>query len=307
MQGNPLVSIIIPTYNRAHLIGETLDSVLAQTYTHWECIVVDDGSTDGTDEVLATYVEKDSRFQYHHRPKDRPKGANVCRNYGFELSKGKYIQWLDSDDLIGQEKIDEQVTILEQNRGLLIATCKWDYFSDSSGLNDIKEELRSVYGSFCEMKDFLEQLAQSGGFFPPHAYLLPRKIVHDSGNWLEYLQINQDGEYFSRIFLRSQGVLFSERSKVYYRLAIASNVSVISNKKKMTQAVDSWKLIEANFVLRFGSATNLVQISKKYLVRRISELDHDFIRENRIFFYGDRPKTIANTFRKIKNKLRFKF
>ena len=73
MQEHPLVSIIILTYNRAHLIGETLDSVLAQTYTHWECIVVDDGSTDATDEVLATYVEKDSRFQYHHRPKDRQK------------------------------------------------------------------------------------------------------------------------------------------------------------------------------------------------------------------------------------------
>ena len=58
----PLVSIIIPTYNRAHLIGETLDSVLVQTYTHWECIVVDDGSTDGTDALLATYCKKDSRF-----------------------------------------------------------------------------------------------------------------------------------------------------------------------------------------------------------------------------------------------------
>lgn len=84
----PLVSIIIPTYNRAHLIGETLDSVLAQIYTNWECIVVDDGSTDSTAELLAFYVEKDSRFQYHHRPKDRLKGANACRNYGFELSRG---------------------------------------------------------------------------------------------------------------------------------------------------------------------------------------------------------------------------
>ncbi|WP_372938266.1 glycosyltransferase family 2 protein, partial [Seonamhaeicola sp.] len=87
----PLVSIIIPTYNRAHLIGETLDSVLAQTYTHWECIVVDDGSSDHTSQVVATYCKNDARFQYHQRPLDRPKGANACRNYGFELSKGEYI------------------------------------------------------------------------------------------------------------------------------------------------------------------------------------------------------------------------
>ncbi|PHQ28660.1 glycosyltransferase family 2 protein [Leeuwenhoekiella nanhaiensis] len=307
MQENPLVSIIIPTYNRADLISQTLDSVLAQTYKNWECIVVDDGSTDETSEVVQRFLDKDSRFQYHHRPKNRLKGANTCRNYGFELSKGKYIQWLDSDDLIGQEKIDEQVAILEKTRGLFIATCKWDYFSDCSDLHDLKEEVRSVYGSFFEIKDFLEQLARSEGFFPPHAYLLPRKLVYDSGTWLEYLQINQDGEYFSRIFLRCKGVLFSERSKAYYRLATSSNVSALSNKEKMIQAVDSWKLIEANFVLRFGSATSLVQISKKYLARRISELDPDFIRENRLFFYGEKPKTIASTLKKIKNKFRFKF
>ena len=63
-----LISIIIPTFNRAHLIGETLDSVLAQTYPNWECIIVDDGSTDTTDEVVGEYVKKDSRFLYHHRP-----------------------------------------------------------------------------------------------------------------------------------------------------------------------------------------------------------------------------------------------
>lgn len=307
MSEKALVSIIIPTYNRAHLIGETLKSVLEQTYKNWECIVVDDGSKDETSEIVQCYLDKDSRFKYYLRPKNRPKGANACRNYGFELSKGEYIQWLDSDDLIGQEKITEQVALLEQKGGFFIATCKWEYFSESSNFNGLKESERSVYNSFLDMDDFLEQLARSEGFFPPHAYLLPRKITIDSGNWLEYLHINQDGEYFSRIFLRSQGVLFSERSKVYYRLATGSNVSALSNKKKMIQAVDSWKLIEANFVLRFGSATNLVQISKKYLAQRISELNPDFIRENRIFLFGEKPKAIIRTFRKIKNKFRLKF
>lgn len=100
MPKQPLVSIIIPTYNRAHLIGETLDSVLAQTYQNWECIVVDDGSTDDTDKVMAQYCEKDSRFQYHHRPKDRLPGGNAARNYGFEVSRGEYINWFDSDDMM---------------------------------------------------------------------------------------------------------------------------------------------------------------------------------------------------------------
>lgn len=96
---NGLVSIIIPTYNRAHLIGETLDSVLAQTYQNWECIVVDDGSTDYTETLMAEYMAKDARIQYHHRPNDRLPGGNAARNYGVELSKGRYINFLDSDDL----------------------------------------------------------------------------------------------------------------------------------------------------------------------------------------------------------------
>jgi len=101
----PLVSIIIPTYNRAHLISETLDSILIQTHTNWECIVVDDGSTDNTDEVLAVYVNKDTRFKYYHRPTTRPKGANACRNYGFEKSKGEFVNWFDSDDIMLEDFI----------------------------------------------------------------------------------------------------------------------------------------------------------------------------------------------------------
>lgn len=67
----PLVSIIIPTHNREHLIGETLDSILAQTYTSWECIIVDDGSTDDKRKVTDEYIKKDNRFQYHHRSLER--------------------------------------------------------------------------------------------------------------------------------------------------------------------------------------------------------------------------------------------
>ena len=100
---NPLISIIIPTYNRAQLIGETLDSISAQTYTNWECIVVDDGSTDNTEKVLQHYQQKDPRFQFYKRPHSKPKGANSCRNYGFELSKGDYINWFDSDDLMHKD------------------------------------------------------------------------------------------------------------------------------------------------------------------------------------------------------------
>src|SRR5690554_6998972 len=130
---NPLVSIIIPTYNRAHLIGETLDSVLAQTYQNWECIVVDDGSTDNTDEVMAEYMAKDSRFQYHHRPEDRLPGGNAARNYGFEVSKGEYIQWFDSDDIMLQNFILDKVKVLNSFKGYDVVFSAYQKFNDKVG------------------------------------------------------------------------------------------------------------------------------------------------------------------------------
>ncbi|RXG24895.1 glycosyltransferase family 2 protein [Leeuwenhoekiella aequorea] len=110
----PLVSILIPTYNRAHLIGETLDSVLAQTYENWECIVVDDGSTDSTAELLASYVQKDARFQYHQRPSNRLKGASSCRNFGAEKADGEYFIFLDSDDHLLKDCIKNRLLRIEE-------------------------------------------------------------------------------------------------------------------------------------------------------------------------------------------------
>lgn len=109
-----LVSIIIPTYNRAHLIGETLDSIIAQTYTNWECIIIDDGSTDNTYDLIVKYCLKDHRIQYSRRSEGRPKGANACRNYGFEISKGVYTKWFDSDDIMLPMHLETLIATLER-------------------------------------------------------------------------------------------------------------------------------------------------------------------------------------------------
>ena len=129
-----MVSIIIPAYNRSHLIGQTLDAVLSQTYTQWECLVVDDGSNDDTKKVVESYCNKDSRFKYLQRPKNRIKGANACRNYGFELSKGAYINWLDSDDLLHENKLKIQIKEL-QNTNKQVAVCQSVFFENDDVLN----------------------------------------------------------------------------------------------------------------------------------------------------------------------------
>lgn len=100
------ISLIIPTYNRANLIAETLQSVINQTYSNWECIIVDDGSSDNTEQVVNNFIDKDARISYYKRPENRPKGANACRNFGFEKSTGDIINWLDSDDLLASNHFE---------------------------------------------------------------------------------------------------------------------------------------------------------------------------------------------------------
>lgn len=112
MKATPLISIIIPAYNRADIIGETLLSIQKQSYTHWECIVVDDGSSDATIGAVSAFAKADSRIILYKRPDTLPKGANACRNYGFSKSKGTYVNWFDSDDVMTEDKLEKQLECL---------------------------------------------------------------------------------------------------------------------------------------------------------------------------------------------------
>lgn len=107
MANDPLVSVIMPTYNRAHLIEESLNCLLAQSYSNWECIIVNDGSTDDTDAVVQAYLNKDQRFKYFKKPNE---GTAVARNFAVSNSHGRFILPLDSDDIIGAEYIQKAVS-----------------------------------------------------------------------------------------------------------------------------------------------------------------------------------------------------
>ncbi|OUS18686.1 family 2 glycosyl transferase [Nonlabens dokdonensis] len=109
-----MISIIIPTYNRATYILETLHSIKNQTYKDFECIIIDDGSTDNTNEVISDFLSTDSRFKYYHRPDSFSKGANGSRNYGFSLSTGSLIKFFDSDDLMLPEHLEKSIKYIEE-------------------------------------------------------------------------------------------------------------------------------------------------------------------------------------------------
>lgn len=110
---NDLVSIITPLYNSEKFIEETIESVLKQTYSNWEMIIVDDCSTDLGLSIVKKYSEKDSRIKYIRMKKNS--GAAFCRNKAIKLSKGEFIAFLDSDDLWLERKLEKQVKFMKEN------------------------------------------------------------------------------------------------------------------------------------------------------------------------------------------------
>lgn len=108
-----LVSIITPTYNCGKFIAETIETVLAQTYTNWEMIIVDDVSNDNTEEVVKQYMDKDERIKY--KKLDENSGAAVARTTAMKLAEGQYMAFLDSDDLWTSDKLERQLAFMKQN------------------------------------------------------------------------------------------------------------------------------------------------------------------------------------------------
>lgn len=108
-----LISIILPNYNAAQFIAETIESVLSQTYTEWELLIVDDKSTDDSLEIIKTYLEKDARIYLFENEVNR--GAAYTRNVALKKAKGKWIAFLDSDDLWMPQKLEKQVAFMKQN------------------------------------------------------------------------------------------------------------------------------------------------------------------------------------------------
>src|SRR3954468_14064804 len=107
----PKVSIVIPTRDRAALLGETIESVLAQSYRNWEAIVVDDNSTDGTVELMRAYEQQDDRIKFSQLAPARS-GAPAARNHGVALASGEFVIFLDSDDLLAPDCLAQRVNLM---------------------------------------------------------------------------------------------------------------------------------------------------------------------------------------------------
>lgn len=307
-----LVSIIIPTYNRGHLICETLDSVLAQTYSNWECIVVDEGSMDETHILLDKYSNRDSRFRYVVKSAEIKKGASISRNLGLKIAKGEFIQFLDSDDILAPNKIEVQLDLLKKESKYTISTCMWGKFNVlGEPLNLIKNNVD--YKNFDTIKEYFDLIGLYGGFFPPLNFLMNKALINYSGYWNESLTLNDDGEFFFRILLNSDKILFSDKTYVLYRNNSIDNLSLLNSENKGISLLNSWKIIEALYVAKYNEFSSIYINKKKSCV--YGELKRQYphiISQNTDFFKlqirNDTLLLNAMKFKKrIQNKLKIFF
>lgn len=125
----PLISIIIPCYNYAHFLNDCFINLSEQSHTNWECLIIDNNSTDNTKQVVLDFIEKDKRFSYHFQP---IKGPSAARNLGIELAKGDFIQFLDADDLLALHKFKNALSIFAMNNELDIVYSGMRYFPNEN-------------------------------------------------------------------------------------------------------------------------------------------------------------------------------
>jgi len=135
-----LISVITPTYNCGRFIGQTIQSVIDQTYQNWEMIIVDDCSCDNTKALVEEYIKKDSRIKYYKL--DTNSGAAVARTTAMKLAKGSYMAFLDSDDIWVSDKLERQLKWMQDN----------DYAFSSTAYEQIDEEGNSLNKTFKAIK-----------------------------------------------------------------------------------------------------------------------------------------------------------
>jgi glycosyltransferase involved in cell wall biosynthesis len=255
-----LVSIIIPVYNKVAYLRETLDSALRQTYENIEIVLVDDGSSDGSFEILKEYFEK-----YPERIiliDQENQGVSVATNVGIQAAKGEYIQFLDADDLLSSDKIENQIRLLEGKPTFFMASCEWVMFQENP--NSYTKIPYGVFQSFDKGIDLLLKFWSHQEMMAVSSFLTHKSLVEKAGAWNESLKINQDGEFFCRILTHCDGILFEPNGKVFYRRPTETNVSQQKSEMAFQSLLDSYKCYEME-VLRIHDSKHVrIALKKVY-------------------------------------------
>lgn len=212
---NSLVSIIVPCFNQAQYLDEALQSVSDQTYTNWECIIVNDGSTDSTEDIALAWCEKGDRFIYINKENG---GLSSARNCGLEKAKGNYIQFLDSDDVLDPRKLELSSNELHQNQDKNIVITNFRRFTENHNKSTIP---------FCtlspELFNFTAVLLKWESVFsiPIHCGLFDVNLFRDF-RFPEELKAKEDWVMWLHLFQKNGDVVFIDKPLAYYRMNLES-------------------------------------------------------------------------------------
>lgn len=252
----PLVSVIVPAYNYARFIADTLASVQAQSYQQWECIVVDDGSTDGTGAVVRRIAESDLRITYVSQIN---KGLAAARNAGINCSKGEYLHFLDADDLLEDRKLERQVQFLELHPEVDIVFSDARYFrtgnADERLFSQDAANLPWVAHVSAKGQEVLLALVRNN-IMVVNAPLLRRSVLNDVGlfdgsvkgieDWHYWVRCAIAGKYFhyedfegSRALVRIHDTSMSTDARLMLR-------STLLMHRKFAEMVSDPALLQIN-------------------------------------------------------------
>lgn len=202
MNVEPRVSVIVATYNYGRYIGDALRSVQAQTLSDWECIVVDDASTDDTAEVVQAFVARDPRFRYVRL--EHNSGVSVARNTGMDQARGVYLQLLDADDVIAPEKLDRQSDWLETHSEADIVHSDHVRFVDEPDLN---APGRLAQDEKVSGRQALRRAIKSN-FLRLNAVLFRRSVHVHIGGFRDQFRYAEDWDYWLRAMAAGHQVHF---------------------------------------------------------------------------------------------------
>jgi len=264
----PLVSILIPAFNDERWIARAIESALAQTWPRKEIIVVDDGSTDATPRVASRVGS--TRVKVVTRPH---LGAAAARNEAFRLSQGDYIQWLDADDLLAPDKIEQQLAALDARSGpSTLFSSAWGQFI----YNPARARFRptALWGDLSPFVWLLRKM-ESNLHMQTATWLVSRRLTDAAGPWDERLSTDDDGEYFCRVLMKSDAVRFVPQARVFYRMPDATRLSAIGlSSTKMDSQFRSTRL-HIEYLRSFEDNETVRYACLMYLQRRLVDVSPD--------------------------------
>src|SRR5690606_528640 len=271
MNDPPLVSIIIPAYNSKKYLKETIDSALKQTYRQIEIILIDDGSTDGTNVLFPSFEAQG--VMCISVPNG---GASYARNKGLEQAKGEYIQFLDADDLLAPYKIEKQLQLM-QSRNADICYSPWIDFKDN--INDYQNEFKfSKLDHNVERsgKDLMISFGMDNWFINTLSWLVKRQLVDKAGIWDIDIINNNDGEYFSRVLFFAERVVCCNENLADYRRT-PNSLGKLNSIGKIDSSFNSYKKIETLIVP--CNNINLLSYPKRLYYMQYKRIKNKFPKE----------------------------